>query len=72
VAEYVRLSRAAPASGLTVTFEDGLMDIALYREGALQVCVEVKERNQLHGRLLLSHGGHGAAIWSSCGFGSMT
>jgi hypothetical protein len=62
VAEYVRLSRAAPASGLTVTFEDGLMDIGLYREGVLQVCVEVKERRAQLQRLLQQLRAHETAV----------
>lgn len=44
VAEFVRLSHIAQSQGLTVTFEDHLMDLALYREGRLVVCCEVKER----------------------------
>lgn len=52
VAEYVRLSRLATATGLTVKFEDGLMDLALYQGDTLQVCVEVKERRTQLQRLL--------------------
>lgn len=44
VAEFVRLSHIARLQGLTVIFEDHLMDLALYREGRLVVCCEVKER----------------------------
>ena len=43
-AEFVRLSRIAERRRLTVTFEDHLMDLALYDGGRLLVCVEVKER----------------------------
>ncbi len=43
-AEFVRLSRLAAAHGMTVTFEDQLMDLALYRDGRLVVCCEVKEK----------------------------
>lgn len=44
VAEFVRLSHIAAAQGLRITFEDQLMDLALYRDGRLVVCCEVKER----------------------------
>lgn len=44
VAEFVRLSEMAARSGLTVTFEDQLMDLAVYDGERLLVCVEVKER----------------------------
>lgn len=44
VAEFVRLSHLADSQGLRVTFEDELMDLALYREGRLVVSCEVKER----------------------------
>ena len=43
-AEFVRLSHIAESQGLTVTFEDQLMDLTLYRDGRLVVCCEVKER----------------------------
>ena len=62
VAEYVRLSRFAAAAGLTVTFEDDLMDLALYRDGELQVCVEVKERRIQLQRLLQRLRAHEAAV----------
>ncbi len=44
VAEYVRLHRVASALDLTLTFEDDEMDLALYRDDKLMVCVEVKEK----------------------------
>ena len=44
VGEFVRLTQVAAASRLTVTFEDHLMDLALYQGERLLVCVEVKER----------------------------
>ena len=44
VAEFVRLCTLAARSNLTVTFEDHLMDLALYDGQRLLVCVEVKER----------------------------
>jgi len=44
VAEYVRLFQIAKAHGLTLTFEDDLMDLALYQDGRLLVCYEVKEK----------------------------
>lgn len=43
-AEFVRLGRIAERRHLTVTFEDYLMDLALYDGARLLVCVEVKER----------------------------
>lgn len=58
VAEYVRLSRLTPATGLTVKFEDGLMDLALYHGDRLRVCVEVKERRTQLQRLLHRLRGH--------------
>jgi hypothetical protein len=62
VAEYVRLSRFAATTGLTVTFEDGLMDLALYRNGELQVCVEVKERRSQLQRLFQRLRTHEATV----------
>jgi hypothetical protein len=44
VAEFVRLHRVTSARGLTLAFEDHLMDLALYDGDRLLVCVEVKER----------------------------
>lgn len=44
VAELVRLSELVARSGLTVNFEDQLMDLAVYDGERLLVCVEVKER----------------------------
>src|SRR2546426_3591018 len=44
VAEFVRLCTLAARSNLTVTFEDHLMDLAVYDGQRLLVCVEVKER----------------------------
>jgi len=44
VAEFVRLSNLGARSGFTVTFEDHLMDLAVYDGQRLLVCVEVKER----------------------------
>jgi hypothetical protein len=46
VAEYVRLHRVAVTQDLRLTFEDDLMDLALYRGPDLLVCVEAKERMQ--------------------------
>jgi hypothetical protein len=43
-AEFVRLHRLARVFDMEVTFEDQLMDLALYKGGTLLVCVEVKER----------------------------
>ncbi len=44
VAESVRLSELAAPSGRRITFEDQLMDLAVYDRDRLLVCVEVKER----------------------------
>ncbi len=44
VAEFVRLHRVATALGLSVTFEDDTMDIALYQKDKLLVYYEVKEK----------------------------
>jgi hypothetical protein len=44
VAEFVRLYHIATAKGLILTFEDDLMDLALYLNDKLTVCCEVKER----------------------------
>ena len=46
VAEFVRLCRVARARGLTLTFEDHLMDLAIYDGDRLLVCIEVKERGR--------------------------
>lgn len=43
-AEFVRLTHIAASHGFMLTFEDQLMDLALYRERRLIVCCEVKER----------------------------
>lgn len=40
----MRLVEIATRTGLTITFEDQLMDLALYDGERLLVCVEVKER----------------------------
>jgi hypothetical protein len=42
-AEYVRLFGLATQRGLQLTFEDGLMDLALYGSGQLLVYCEVKQ-----------------------------
>lgn len=44
VAEYVRLSNILEGKGYTLTFEDGLMDIGVYKDGSLMVFQEAKER----------------------------
>ena len=44
VAEYLRLHAAVKWRGLRVTFEDDLMDLAVYSDDGLQWCVEVKEQ----------------------------
>jgi len=50
VAEFVRLYPIATAKGLILTFEDDLMDLALYRNDRLVVCCEVKEQaSQIRG-----------------------
>lgn len=52
VAEYVRLFQIAKDRGLTLTFEDDLMDLALYQNGRLLVCYEVKEKANQMKRLI--------------------
>ncbi len=48
VAEFVRLYHIAKAKSLMLTFEDDLMDLALYQNDKLVVCCEVKEqKNQI-------------------------
>lgn len=42
VAEYVRLHRIATALNLRLMFEDNAMDLTLYRDNTLLVCIEVK------------------------------
>jgi len=44
VAEFVRLYHIAKANGMLVNFEDDWIDIALYLNGRLVACYEVKER----------------------------
>lgn len=44
VAEYVRVRASVSGRGLKVTFEDDLMDIAVYEQDDLLWCIEVKER----------------------------
>ena len=43
-AEYCRLRSIAVERGLRVSFEDGLMDIAVYADNDLLICCEVKEK----------------------------
>jgi len=44
VAEYVRLFELAERNNLNLTFEEDLMDLALYDDNKLIVCCEVKEQ----------------------------
>jgi len=44
VALYAQLYFAAKSKELTLTFEDDLMDLALYNGNKLLVCIEVKEK----------------------------
>jgi hypothetical protein len=50
VAEYIRLASAD--TRFTVSFEDGLMDVTVYRDDRLLLACEVKERSQQIGPLL--------------------
>jgi hypothetical protein len=52
VAEYVRLSTTLAGRGYELTFEDGLMDIAVYRDGRPVVCCEIKETSSQARRLV--------------------
>jgi len=45
VAEYIRLYEAFKDKNCTLTFEDDLMDIALYYNNNLKVCCEIKEKS---------------------------
>ncbi len=53
VAEFARLYRIAKAQDFKITFEDDLMDLALYQNNRLVVCCEVKEREKTLLKLLL-------------------
>lgn len=44
VAEFVRLSNALDGKGYTLTFEDNLMDIGIYKKDRLLVFLEAKEK----------------------------
>jgi hypothetical protein len=44
VAEYIRLYPIAKSKNLILKFEDDLMDLALYKDKKVLVCIEVKER----------------------------
>ena len=44
VAEFIRLHTIAAERGLSVTFENDTMDIALYQDNRLLIYCEVKER----------------------------
>ncbi len=46
VAEFVRLCHVASAKNLKLSFEDHLMDLALYRNDKLIVCCEVKVKGK--------------------------
>lgn len=45
IAEYIRLSETLRGRGVTLTFEDKLMDIGIYRDNKLWVCCEIKEKS---------------------------
>ena len=52
-AEYIRLyERTRQHADLTLTFEDDLMDLAVYESGTLLVCCEVKEKSSQLMRLI--------------------
>ena len=44
VAEYVRLFPIREHPGVRLEWEDGLMDLAIYQDDRLLVCIETKER----------------------------
>jgi hypothetical protein len=44
VSEYIRLHSILQKAGMSIRFEDDLMDIAVYQKEKLFVCCEVKER----------------------------
>jgi hypothetical protein len=62
VAEYVRLSTALAGRGYELTFEDGLMDIGVYRGRRLVVCCEVKETSSQARRLVGRMQSYGAGV----------
>lgn len=62
VAEFVRLYHIATARGLTLNFEDDLMDLALYWDDKLVVCCEVKEQVSQIRQLISGMKGYQQAI----------
>lgn len=62
VAEYVRLHRVAAALDLKLAFEDLAMDLALYQDNALLVCVEIKEKAADLRHLMRQVKAHQAAV----------
>lgn len=52
VAEFVRLQPLAVSKGMSIAFEDDLMDLALYQDEKLVICCEVKERARQIQRLI--------------------
>ncbi len=58
VAEFVRLNNILEGKGYTLSFEDGLMDIGIYKDGRLMVFQEAKEKASQVPRLLQGIKGH--------------
>ena len=52
VAEYIRLWQAFESSDHTLTFEDSLMDIGIYKNNKLLVCCEIKEKSSQAEKLI--------------------
>jgi len=62
VAFFARLWEPCRHAGLSLTFEDELMDLAVRREGQLLWCIEIKERSTQLERLLREIESHGAGV----------
>lgn len=62
VAFFVRLWTPCQKAGLSLTLEDGLMDLAIWRKNQLLWCIEVKERAVQIDRLLADLAVHGTKV----------
>lgn len=52
VAEFIRLSNIVTTESQKIKFEDGLMDLAIYEQGELYLCCEVKVNSRQVSSLL--------------------
>jgi hypothetical protein len=62
IAEYLRVRAAVASRGLRVTFEDDLMDLAVYGDDGLLWCIEVKEQARQLVPLIAGIREHGAHV----------